>query len=477
MKFNKHTWFWIFTIAVIMILIVSQLIQDGVFMDGMLYISVGKNLADGIGTFWNQSFSKTSMFSYHEQPPLYGGLIALFYKVFGSSMYVERLFCFVCFSGLAIYLVKLWKAIFTTIETKQFSWLPVLFFTSIPVVFWAYTNHVEETVMSFFALASVYHSYKALFNKESIVLNLVFAGVFVFLSSLTKGVQGLFPIAAVGFYWIVSVKNYQFSKMILHSLILVGTSVVIYSLMFLVSPEALESFKTYFGIRFVNTFNNVGATTGNRFELLIRLISELFPLAILSLLILILSKKQKAKDLTIEDGTKRILWFILIGLSGSMPLMVTLEQRGFYLVTALPYFAIAFALLLAPRLTNLFNKIDERSAGLKLFKGFAAILLIASLVFVFTSIGKSKRDGEMLQDVYAFGKIIPRGEVVGIPTEMWNDWNFQTYMVRYNYISLEAGDVTNKYFLIRKDLPRSLVPESYHLLTDKTAFINIYKNE
>jgi hypothetical protein len=460
-----------------MILIVSQLIQDGVFMDGMLYISVGKNLADGIGTFWNQSFSKTSMFSYHEQPPLYGGLIALFYKVLGSSMYVERLFCFVCFSCLAIYLVKLWKAIFATIETKQFAWLPVLFFTSIPVVFWAYTNHVEETVMSFFALASVYHSYKALFNKDSIVLNLVLAGVFVFLSSLTKGVQGMFPIAAVGFYWIVSTKNYQFTKMILHSLILAGTPVVIYSLMFLVSPEALESFKTYFGIRFVNTFNNVGATTGNRFELLIRLINELLPLAILSLLVLILSKKQKVKDLILKDGTKRILWFILIGLSGSMPLMVTLEQRGFYLVTALPYFAIAFALLLAPRLTNLFNKIDESSAGLKLFKGFAAILLIASLVFVFTSLGKSKRDGEMLQDVYAFGKIIPRGEVVGIPTEMWNDWNFQTYMVRYNYISLEAGDVTNKYFLIRKDLPTSLVPESYHLLTDKTAFINIYKNE
>jgi len=474
LKLNKHTWFWIFTFAVILILIVSQLIQDGVFMDGMLYISVGKNLSDGIGTFWNQSFSKTSMFSYHEQPPLYGGLIALFYKVFGTSMYVERLFCFVCFSGVAIYLSKLWKAIFKDSETKQFTWVPILFFTSIPVVFWAYTNHVEETVMTFFALASVYYSYKALFNAERIVLNLILAGVFVFLSSLTKGLQGLFPVAAVGFYWIVSLKNYRFSKMFLHSLILVGTPVVIYSLLFLISPEALESFKTYFGIRFVNTFNNVGATTGNRFELLIRLINELLPLAILSLLILIISRKQKSKDLTIKDGTKRILWFILIGLSGSMPLMVTLEQRGFYLVTALPYFAIAFALLLASRLTNLFAKMSESSLGLKLFKGFSSALLLGSIVFVFTCIGKTKRDKEMLQDVYAFGKLIPCGEIVSIPTEMWNDWNFQTYMVRHNYISLEVNDTTNNYFLIRKDLPASLVPKPYHLLNDKTAFINVY---
>lgn len=474
MKFNKHTWFWIFTIAVIFILIVSQLIQDGVFMDGMLYISVGKNLADGIGTFWNQSFSKTSMFSYHEQPPLYGGLIALFYKVFGSSMYVERLFCFVCYSGVAIYLVKLWKAIFKHEEPKKFTWLPVLFFTSIPVVFWAYTNHVEETVMTFFALASVYHSYKACFNKEKVVLNLILAGVFVFLSSLTKGVQGLFPFATVGFYWLLNYKNYSFVKMILLSLVLVGTSILIYGLVFLLSDEALQSFKTYFGIRFVNTFNNVGATTGNRFELLIRLINELLPLAILSVIILFFSRKQKSGAIVIADRTKSIIWFVLIGLSGSLPLMVTLEQRGFYLVTALPYFAMAFALLLAPRLSNLFNQINEKSIGLIVFKYFSIVLLVASFVFAYTCIGKAKRDGEMLKDVYAIGKLFPRGETVSIPSEMWNDWNLQTYMVRYNYISMEVGDTTNNYFLIRKDLPVSLVPEGYQLLSDKTAFINIY---
>jgi hypothetical protein len=87
---------------------------------------------------------------------------------------------------------------------------------------------------------------------------------------------------------------------------------------------------------------------------------------------------------------------------------------------------------------------------------------------------KAKRDKEMLQDVYTFGKLIPRGEIVSIPTEMWNDWNFQTYMVRHNYISLEVNDTTNNYFLIRKDLPTSLVPETYHLINDKTAFINVY---
>ena len=120
--------FWLFTFAVISVLIVSQLIQDGVFMDGMLYISVSKNLADGIGTFWNPHFSLTSMASFHEQPPLYFGLLALFYKIFGTSMYVERIFCFVCYVITAIYINKLWKKIFLfNADIASNSWLPVCY--------------------------------------------------------------------------------------------------------------------------------------------------------------------------------------------------------------------------------------------------------------------------------------------------------------------------------------------------------------
>jgi hypothetical protein len=53
---SKTVPFWLFTISCILILTISQLIQDGVFMDGMLYISVSKNLADGLGTFWEPQF-------------------------------------------------------------------------------------------------------------------------------------------------------------------------------------------------------------------------------------------------------------------------------------------------------------------------------------------------------------------------------------------------------------------------------------
>jgi hypothetical protein len=52
--------FWLFTISTTIILVLSQLVQEGAFMDGMLYIAVSKNYALQHGTFWKPNLSQTS---------------------------------------------------------------------------------------------------------------------------------------------------------------------------------------------------------------------------------------------------------------------------------------------------------------------------------------------------------------------------------------------------------------------------------
>ena len=79
----KHLPFWIATLALFIGLIVSVLIQDGMFMDGMLYTNVAKNLGNGIGTFWNPISSETWMAdgraTFHEHPPLVFGIQSVFF--------------------------------------------------------------------------------------------------------------------------------------------------------------------------------------------------------------------------------------------------------------------------------------------------------------------------------------------------------------------------------------------------------------
>ncbi len=102
------------------------------------------------------------------------------------------------------------------------------------------------------------------------------------------------------------------------------------------------------------------------------------------------------------------------------------------------------------------------------------IIIIGSTAYTLSCMGKAKRDKEMLHDVYALGTVIPRGEKLGIPLQMWEKWNFQTYMVRFNYISLDAYTATNKFFAIDKELSKELIPPGYELHPLKTEYLDLY---
>lgn len=471
---NKYFPFWLLTITLTMFLIVSQLIQDGAFMDGMLYVSVSKNLADGIGTFWDPHFCKTYQSSFHEQPPLYFGLLALFYKVLGSSMYVERLFCFICFLITAFFIHKFWKRIYTFQPHVQMnSWFPVLLWLTIPICFWAYTNFVEETLMGIFDLLAVYFLFIALFEKKQTVLNVVFAGVFVFLASLTKGPQGMFPIAAVGFYWLVK-KDISLKRMLGLTLLLTLVPFLIYGILALLNEQVITSFEKYLHDRIIHTFSHKNDTTQNRFEILIQLFWHLLPIACISVLLLFFTRKQNINKAEQRPFNKIIVWLVFIGLSGSVPLMITYEQRGFYLVTTLPFFAIAIAMLAAPGLSIVSEKINVSGKGFKIVTIVLIALFIASVGYSLSRIGKAKRDANILADVYTFGKLLPRGTTISIPAPMCMDFSFKEYMIRYFYISSDDTPATHQYMICRKDLPKEWVPPVYRLYPISTKEFDLY---
>jgi hypothetical protein len=193
-----HLLFW-FLFATVICIIMSQLVQNGNFLDGTLYTAVGKNLAEGRGSFWETNFSAILMRSYHEQPPLYFGLLAIFYKVLGTSYLTERVFCAVCLGACCYFITKIWYLIqYHNKATKAFAWLPMLLFVLFPVVSWAYSNMVSEVLMTPFVLASVFFSLKyqqkAHISRKIPILDLVIAAFFIFCASMTKGLQGTFGL-------------------------------------------------------------------------------------------------------------------------------------------------------------------------------------------------------------------------------------------------------------------------------------------
>src|SRR4026207_251780 len=109
---KKNIPFFIFTLAVFFGLLLPSLVQDGMFMDGILYTVASKNLAHGIGTWWNPVISTHHLSQFHEQPPLMFWMLSFFFRVFGDSIYTERIYSFLtaCFSAWLI--IQTWKLIY-----------------------------------------------------------------------------------------------------------------------------------------------------------------------------------------------------------------------------------------------------------------------------------------------------------------------------------------------------------------------------
>lgn len=446
----KHLPFRIFTLAVFIGLIVPLLVQDGMFMDGVLYAAVAKNQAEGFGSFWYPIFADTwnkhGVHTFHEHPPLVFGIQSLFFKIFGTSIYIERFYSFFTAISTAWLIHLNWKILFQSQkELIKFSWLPILFWIIIPVCFWSFQNNMQENTMGIFTLVSTYFLLKFYFQKSKNKY-LLLSGIFIFLASFCKGVPGFFPLAFPFLIWI-SHRKITFVNVIHHTILLSLSALGIYALLILHEP-ARESLVFYVENRLMGRIDS-DPTVGNRFYIVGRLAQELLPPLILGGLILLFSKL-KSKFLHFKTiQLQNIILFSLIGFAGTLPLLLTMVQKGFYMVHALPYFGIAIAIIVAPNLVIFFQKENSNQKNNNIFTYSTSALLIGAIIFSSLQIGKSKRDTDMLHDVYLLKNILPKKAHITLEKSIHQDWNLKIYLMRNSEIST-SNTISYPYFLVEK---------------------------
>jgi 4-amino-4-deoxy-L-arabinose transferase-like glycosyltransferase len=467
--------FCLLTASAFVILILPNLLQDGMFTDGVLYAAVAKNLSQGRGTFWFPHFSET-MFSpfFHQQPPLTFGIQALFFKALGTSIYTERFYSFLtaCITGWV--LAALWKEIEKhNKEIQNLSWFAVFTWISIPVCFWSYSNNMEENTMGVFTAWSVLLIYRGLNRTDSSVFGYLIAGACAaVLASLCKGFPGLFPLAIPFLFWLVF-RSYSLTRMLLYSALVTGLSLLIYAFI-LQNSNACKSLTAYVNGRVLNSIRNV-ATEEYRLYLIKRLLMELSsPALLIALLLFIFRRNNIRMNWSNRIWYKSILFFLLIGLSASLPLLVTLEQRRFYLVPAIPYFSIALCLIAAPGLSLCLAKIRTESKGFRLFTAFAVVFLLGGLLFSALQVGKTVRDKDDLDDLYVLGAAIPPGTVVNVYSKTWDNWALHNYFTRYFNISLASDQRNFDFFIAEKSLGQ-VPPAPYRKIPLPTHKYDLYQ--
>ena len=143
---------WLFTGAVFLSLILPPLLMQGMFMDGMIYGAVARNLSLGHGTFWHLEFSETLLQPFHEHPPLAFYLESLFFRLSGDQYFTERLYTLFIALATVLVLVRLFRL---TGGNNAGSWLGVLLWISTERVFWSINQNMLEVTMGFFSLLTL----------------------------------------------------------------------------------------------------------------------------------------------------------------------------------------------------------------------------------------------------------------------------------------------------------------------------------
>ena len=310
--------------AVLLWFVAPYWLQEGMFMDGQIYAAVAQNLADGLGTFWAPVYQPSSTVPYSEQLPMFTGMESLFFRALGGSMWTERVFMAVAWiataAGLCALQIKWWPQ--RGLESAI--WI-VAVWSSAPLVGWGMGNHVQEMWMAPFTVWAVV----AMSYSRWVWLG----GLLTVAAALFKGPQGLFPLVwlpLVGGLGLVS----RGEAVRRFGIVLLTVLVTAFGLW--LWDDAREAILRNAGNRLVRTFTQARAvTTADRLWLLGPMLGQWAVLLGASLAVAWIRFDSLRASLD-----RRVLAMLALGLCASLPLMVTQEQRDFYLITSLGFVAL-----------------------------------------------------------------------------------------------------------------------------------------
>jgi len=441
-----------------------RLFAKGMFVDGVTYAAVSGNLANGLGSFWEPHLSATLYPQFHEHPPLAFGLEGMVFRIFGDNYLVERFYSLAMMIITGYLIVLIWKEL--TGEKKS-GWIPLLFWILFPLVSWAAASNLLDNTLGVFTTLSILLILKSYFRKRPFLL--IFAGLSLFAGLLTKGPFALFPLVLPVLLELYP-SRFSFKNAASRTLILILSTLVPLILLLTLSTEARESLHTYWLNQVVSSLSGV-KTVSSRFYIIGTLIFQLLlPFVVAGAIILwFRSSLNRVKVRTILNP---VVILILLGLCGVLPIMISQKQSSFYLLSALPVFALVLALpvwaLTGERLAM--ENISKRAK--RMVQWGAITLLIISLVLPPIMAGNSQRDKKELEMINDFSTLIPRGTTIRVNNTLFTDWSLQSYFARLYNISLDANpNPSSTYFLISEsDLPVPADPGPWKLIRTKNGY-------
>lgn len=434
------------------VLILPLVFQYGVFFDGALYGAYARNLAEGIGSFWNTVSWPGATSPVRDQPPLAFFLESYFFRALGNRFFVEGLYGIVCLYLTLAAINRLQHTLpqgEETVKKQQLVAWPVALYLTLPIVLWASRNNMIENTLTVFTTWATYFGVAYSFEKSRGRAGL-FANAFTLLlvaAYFTKGPVALFPLATP-FVASFVLQNHRWRKHFLSTFFVASipalATVVVFALLWLV-PEVRSFTYAYFLEQILPSSLGQRESSGSHFTIVRALFNNAtVPIAIA--LVLAFFAKTISWRFEISPKTKASLVWFLVFLSAWVPFLISTKQMSWYLIPSFPFLCLAIVELTPHTFHKASNWLAPRRVALV---STLALVVISGAVASAVKFGNVYKNESFYNSFLPLENTLPTRTQYGVCNEnLLRNWRMVTPLLRYFQSAVVQGPSTSGVWII-----------------------------
>ncbi len=468
---KRQTSLYFIVIGIFMLLISGSFLSEGLSRVGMDNAVVSQRMAEGFEEFWMPSIDSPGHPDRLSYLPLGYWLESRWFQLFGNNSFMaEKVYSVMTYFIIAALMIWIWMLIG---QSRKTGWLPLMCWLTIPIVTWSATNNLLESTMTMFILLSVAFLLKggraSFIAKSRLALGkqtgpyhlsrtawIVLAAFSMELAFMVKGFGGLFPIFFPFLYWLMVRRERVLFPIFTTGVILIVWMATLF-LAILIWPEVYAHLSNYLHHQMIGGILHVQTVTSRFYILYVLFVQGIIPLTVTAFICLVRIKRRpfyrfmfywrhREKLTAVQMETSKTGWFFMaLGFSGIIPIMLGLKQQEFYIVPTLPFFAIGMACLLYCLLEDWLENMNKTAERVLL--GLAILIFGSGLLLNFNSIHKINSNEGLLRDMRLILPYLNKGEVISVSKEVMQSPEVAEYFYRY------------------KDITFDTLPEYTHLLT------------
>ena len=434
---------WWFTASLAALLFLPQLMHPGMYVDGLLYATISRNLAEGMGTMWSPYFSEVLFPAFYEHPPLAFWLQSIGYLIFGDHWWLDKIYGIVLLAGCLLLIGRI------AYRGLGVHWIPAVGFLLLPIIWWSFGNNMLENTVSFFVLLSVWGQYQWLRKQQNYWL--IIAGVALLFGFLAKGPVALFPLIWLPLdrYFLERSEMRRAWK----GMLWVGGVFLAGFLLLMLYTPSRTGILQYLDQQVWSSLSGK-RNDGSRLDIGIRLVENLIPLLLLYVLGVWLNRAPEQRD-----NLRYSLRWVLFALCGTLPIFISSKINIHYFIPAFPFYALA----LAPLFRNSMFDYLQDTFHLRRFRYsgwfLVVVLWLFTLILTLNQTGKPKRDLTTLSDLELIAEEAGNGSTIGLTPELYTLWSLHANAQRFHHISLAMDSSTQFVISLKPSL------SGHHMLT------------